>query len=100
MPFRSTILTILTLLLPACSGDVQYIPEGARICPERVWAYPEAQRWMADRVKPQSGDNLAIRIWLAQITRQQKQLDICNGNDPTRSSPYAEKKDEDQDNGS
>lgn len=94
MLFRWMILTILTLSLPACSGDLTYIPEGSRICPERVWATPEAKRWLLERLKPKSGDNYAVRLLLAEYARQQKQLDICNGNDPDRPGPYVEKVDE------
>ena len=82
-------LTISTLFLGAC--NLRYIPEGSQICPDRIWMMPETKAWLRHRIAEVTLENLPIRLYLSLVSRQQQQLDVCNGYDPGRPGPYKEK---------
>lgn len=82
------ILTISTIFLGAC--NLRYVPEGSQICPDRIWMPNETKDWVRQRIYPIDLEGLPFRIWLALISQQQQRLDVCNGFDPDRPSPYGE----------
>ena len=94
---RAQGLTLATLMiclgaLKGCSG-LRYVPEGATVCPDRVWMMPAAKAWLRPRLLNEDGtattESTAYRVWHSQIVLVMERLDICNGNDPDRQSPYA-----------
>ena len=97
MRLKLVILTILSVSLTACSG-LRYVPEGSRICPDRIWMASEAKTWLRQNVvevtsgvEKFTGASLPFRVYLTLITQQQRRLDVCNGLDPERASPVVER---------
>lgn len=99
--FKGLTLTTLMFFLTACSSwftEDEIVIQGEQICPDRIWMLPEAKAWLRDHmtyVNPDTGtttvteDSLPIRVYLSLQVQQEKRLDICNGLDPNRPSPYA-----------
>jgi hypothetical protein len=49
---------------------------------------PETKAWFRDRIAPATNENLPARLYLSLLAQQQARLDVCNGHDPARVSPY------------
>ena len=88
------LVTLATCLIALSSCGLRYVPEGATVCPDRVWMAPGAKVWLGEQLANKDGTatlgSLEFRVWFSQVILVMERLDICNGNDADRPSPYAQ----------